>query len=308
MRNLNILKYAYYLLSNTLLLSIVFSLLFSCSKPGDAQLSEEQSWKLGWRMIYNSMNDQTELAEAQFDSILNMTDVLEDKFIMTGLKLWLDKGMDEEVNTQLDKLSPAVLKSVCCDHSFSELKPCLDICIDSATNKTLQLELVEMYIEDQAVRGNLETELAERFGIDISKRRRGAVAVDSYNRNRLKEIIDSIGFPTKEMVGKTGMSSVFFIIQHADGDKKWQRQQLPLIEKSVEKGDMDPQSYAYLYDRIKINAGEKQLYGTQFSHVDMKNKTLELAPVEDPEHLDDRRRKFGMMPIDLYKKMMFLSE
>lgn len=110
------------------------------------------------------------------------------------------------------------------------------------------------------------------------------------------------------MVGETGMSNIFFIIQHADGDKKWQRQQLPLIKKSVEKGDMDPQNYAYLYDRIKINTGEKQLYGTQFSHVDMKNKTLELAPLDDPEHLDVRRRNSGMMPIELYKKMTFLSQ
>lgn len=196
MSNSNTAKYAYCLLSHTLFLSIAFSSFYSCSKPGDAQLSEEQSWRLGWRMIYNSMNGQIELAEAQFDSILSMTNGNEEKFIITGLKLWLDKGMDEEVKTQLEELSPGILKSTCCDHSFSEFQACSGKCIDSVTDKFLQRELVEMFVEDQAVRGNLETELIERFSIDITKRRRGAVAVDNHNRIRLKEIIDSLGFPT----------------------------------------------------------------------------------------------------------------
>ncbi len=49
---------------------------------------------------------------------------------------------------------------------------------------------------------------------------------------------------------------MFFIIQHSDGDKEWQKSQLPNIERAVENGDLEGQKYAYLYDRIKINSGE----------------------------------------------------
>ena len=97
---------------------------------------------------------------------------------------------------------------------------------------------------------------------------------------------------------------MFFIIQHSDGDKQWQKSQLPNIERAVENGDLDGQKYAYLYDRIKINSGEKQLYGTQFSNVDPINKTVELADTENVEDLNKRRMKIGMMPIDMYKKYM----
>lgn len=94
------------------------------------------------------------------------------------------------------------------------------------------------------------------------------------------------------------------IIQHADRDKEWQQSQLENVEIAVKKGDLDGQSYAYLYDRIQVNNGEKQLYGTQFSKVDPVSKTVELAPTEDIEHLDERRMEIGLMPIEMYKIFM----
>ena len=128
--------------------------------------------------------------------------------------------------------------------------------------------------------------------------------VDEKNRNRLKEIIAEFGFPGKKMVGKEAMQGIFLIIQHSDGDKEWQKSQLKNIEEAVKNGDMDGQSYAYLYDRIKLNGGEKQLYGTQFVKVDPINKIVELADTEHPENLDKRRMEVGMMPIEMYKRFM----
>ncbi len=63
---------------------------------------------------------------------------------------------------------------------------------------------------------------------------------------------------------------------------------------------MDSHNFAYLYDRILVSEGQKQRYGTQFAKVDPISKTVELAPTEAPETLDDRRRAIGMMPIAMY--------
>jgi hypothetical protein len=76
------------------------------------------------------------------------------------------------------------------------------------------------------------------------------------------------------------------------------------LGNAVKKGDMDGQSYAYLYDRIKMNSGEKQLYGTQFADVDAVNGTVTLAETEDMDNLDHRRMEIGMMPIEMYKELM----
>jgi D-alanyl-D-alanine carboxypeptidase len=113
-----------------------------------------------------------------------------------------------------------------------------------------------------------------------------------------------VAISTRKLVGKDAMQGVFIMILHSDGDKEWQKSQLTNIERAVKNGDMDGQSYAYQYDRIQINSGKKQLYGTQCANVDTIKKTVELAPTEDMENLDDRRRKVGMMPIEMYKEFM----
>ncbi len=130
------------------------------------------------------------------------------------------------------------------------------------------------------------------------------ISTDVTNTKRLKEIIKVYGFPTKVMVGKDAMRGIFFIIQHIDRDQEWQKSQLENIEKAVKEGRMDGQSYAYLYDRIKRNSGEKQRYGTQFAKVAPVNKTVELGDVKDIENWDQRRMEFGMMPIEMYERLM----
>ena len=86
------------------------------------------------------------------------------------------------------------------------------------------------------------------------------------------------------------MQGVFYIIQHADHDLDWQSAQLPLIKKAVDQEDLEADNYAYLYDRVQVNAGKPQRYGTQFEDVDYINKTVKLKPVEDLDQLDDTSR------------------
>ncbi|KEO73920.1 DUF6624 domain-containing protein [Anditalea andensis] len=131
--------------------------------------------------------------------------------------------------------------------------------------------------------------------------------IDEKHRNRLKEIFKEYSFPTRKSVGKDAMNGIFLMIQHADMDKQWQKSQLKNIEKAVQNDDIDSQSYAYLYDRIQINNGQDQLYGTQFSKVDPLNKAVELTPTEDIDNLDKRRMEMGMMPIGMYKEFVFKS-
>ena len=162
-----------------------------------------------------------------------------------------------------------------------------------------------MYVDDQAVRGNLLSDIISKYNIDTTQiTNENRFNVDANNRNRLKEIFGEFGFPNRKLIGKEAMYGIFLMIQHSGGDKDWQKSQLKNIKISVKNGDMDGQSYGYLYDRIKINSGEKQLYGTQFSNVDPINKTVELADTEDLKNLDSRRREIGMMPIGMYKKFM----
>jgi len=269
-------------------------------------MTDEKSWHLGWRIFDSSMDENFELAESQFDSLLDFSTNIDHKFMAIGLEVKIKLNKNEEVLELLNSQDTEMLHELCERDLLKELAPCNGLVMTKLNNESLQIEIIKMYINDQYARGNLMTEVLDKY--ELSK---GQVIVDSFavntderNRIRLNEIINEHGFPTKELVGRDAMRGIFFIIQHSDGDKKWQKSQLKNIEGAVKNGDMDGKEYAYLYDRIQVNSGDKQLYGTQFSKVDPINGIVELAPTERIENLDSRRREIGMMPIDMYKRIM----
>jgi len=268
-------------------------------------MSENQAWKLAWRMITSSMDQNYELASLQFDSLRNNTKIIDAKYLVTGLEAKNKIGKVDEVAIIINAQEEELLQEICGKPFISNFEPCTKYLDEKVGNRALQLKLIKMFVDDQAVRGNLMQNLILKYSIDSTEIAQfGGNRVDEENRTRLKEIFEEYGFPTRKLVGKDAMQGIFLMIQHSDGDKEWQKSQLTNIEKAVKKGDMDGQSYAYLYDRIKINSGEKQLYGTQFSKVDPINKTVELAKTEDLENLDRRRMEMGMMPIEMYKNFM----
>jgi len=262
-------------------------------------------------MIESSLNENIELADSQFDSLRNISNGIGIKFLKTGLETKSKLGKKDEIIAILNQQSEEVRKQICSEQFLSNLEPCNNLSIEEVENKLLQIELISMYVDDQATRGNLMNDIILKYGLDTTgMAHKNEGGVDRRNRKRLKEIINEVGFPNKKMVGKDAMDGIFFIIQHSDGDKEWQKSQLPKIESAVKNGDMESQDYAYLYDRIKINSGEKQLYGTQFLNVDPVLKTFELADTEDIDNLDKRRMEIGMMPIEMYKRFMlkYLSQ
>ena len=50
---------------------------------------------------------------------------------------------------------------------------------------------------------------------------------------------------------------------------------------------------AYLEDRVRVNAGQPQLYGTQVTVTDGE---LGPSPIDDRERLDERRAEAGLEP------------
>ncbi|GEO05083.1 hypothetical protein AAE02nite_27470 [Adhaeribacter aerolatus] len=258
------------------------------------------------------MEKDYDLGELQLDSLLATKSKIDKRFVLTGLEILKHKNKDEKFKQVLQNLDNETLEFLCNKPVLSSAATKLERCKSfnyEADNPALQLQLIKMYINDQISRsGNMDAIITT---YKLTKEEvvygKDNMSTDAENRKQLKEIFAKYGFPTRKMVGEDAMQGIFFIIQHADADKEWQQAQLPKVENAVKKGDMDGQRYAYLYDRIKINSGEKQLYGTQFAKVDPVNKVAELALTEDLENLDKRRMGMGMMPIETYKVIMLKS-
>jgi hypothetical protein len=102
----------------------------------------------------------------------------------------------------------------------------------------------------------------------------------------------------KGVVGSQGNQTIFLVIQHAD--LATQEKYLPLMAQSVAEGESSPSALALLQDRILMRQGKKQIYGSQV--VFNAQGTKEFYPIEDEAHVNARREKVGLEPIEVYAK------
>ena len=124
-------------------------------------------------------------------------------------------------------------------------------------------------------------------------------AIDRVHADRLKEIVDHIGWPTREMVGLKATQAAYMVIQHAGHDNEFQNRCLALMVDLVEEGELPASYVALLTDRIRVFQNQPQVFGTQMSMASNEHGVLvptPTVPIEDPEHLDDRRKLMGMPP------------
>lgn len=135
-------------------------------------------------------------------------------------------------------------------------------------------------------------------------------SVHTNNKIRVEKIFNKYGFLGYNSVGKEGSKHFWLLVQHSDKYLEFQNKVLKAMNKEVKKRNASPSDYAYLYDRIKVKAGEKQKFGTQLSYdsagrpfaaiglidsanVDKYRKAYELEPLKDYYHfiIDSRNQK-----------------
>ena len=142
----------------------------------------------------------------------------------------------------------------------------------------------------------IAAELQRMVGVDQEMRMKSNTdnswdeSVDRENTERMKEIVFEIGWPTISKVGRVGSSNAWLLVQHADHNISFQEQCLKLM-KEVPLYDIDPSDLAYLEDRVRVNKGIGQLYGTQFTQ---ENNQHVPRPIEDEAEVDARRAAMGM--------------
>ncbi|NUK14043.1 DUF6624 domain-containing protein [Streptomyces lunaelactis] len=116
---------------------------------------------------------------------------------------------------------------------------------------------------------------------------------DRSNASVLRRIVEQHGWPGRSLVGEDGGVAAWQIALHADQELDLQRPALRAIATAVERGEAAIQQWAHLYDRCCVNAGQRQVYGTQHRY---GHAGVEVLPVREPENLDARRASVGLPP------------
>lgn len=119
---------------------------------------------------------------------------------------------------------------------------------------------------------------------------------DSINLIKVKRVLDTRGWLGPDVIGETGNSTLFLVIQHSDIET--QEKYLPMMREAVANGKAYGSSLALLEDRILLRRGKKQIYGSQIS-MTPENKHYVQA-LEDPDNVDKRRASVGLGPIADY--------
>lgn len=155
----------------------------------------------------------------------------------------------------------------------------------------LAAELIAMGKEDQAIRDSVPQ--ASWQDAAFVKRLNNA---DQARERRLSAIVDAGGWPAVSQVGDEAATSAWLIAQH--GSPAFLKRCLPLMQAAADRLEMPPSQLALSIDRVLRQDGKPQRYGSQFSWVKDGKPTLD--PIEDREHVDERRAAMGMESLATY--------
>ena len=120
---------------------------------------------------------------------------------------------------------------------------------------------------------------------------------------RLEQIFDKYGFPGYDLIGKEGSFNFWLMVQHSDHLPAFQQEVLVKMKAEVEKENATPSDYGLLVDRVKLNTGEKQVYGTQVAY---NLETCQAYPknLADSLNVNERRKAIGLGSIEAYLNRM----
>lgn len=157
----------------------------------------------------------------------------------------------------------------------------------NGTDELLKQRLTAMAKRDQSVRkpeyfaGGVTPRLVEE-----QERVDGELTVE------LKAIVRQKGWPTIRLVGLQASEHAALILTHSK-DHSFQRAMLPRLQELADREEIAGSGIAFVVDKVLLSNGEPQRFGTQFQ---WEHGAVKMLPVEDMEHLDERRAKYLLPP------------
>ncbi len=172
-------------------------------------------------------------------------------------------------------------------------------CKAQSSSGFLKNELLDIYKSDQLYRAEMAK--VKPTDIKIVEFVHKQDSLDAINVRRVVAVLDSMGYPKRRDFGDSAGLATFFVIQHAD--IKYQEKYLPLFEQAAKDSQIEWKNVVYMIDRVRLEKGQKQIYGTQIQPVKdsvtgyLTDKAV-IAPIADAEKVNERRAKVGLGTIE----------
>jgi VWFA-related protein len=142
-----------------------------------------------------------------------------------------------------------------------------------------QQELLEQIVSEDQKKNSDRNKLHKLYDDSIAK---------------LCDLIKANGWPMSATVGEDAVSATYYILKNG-ASYEMQRDLLPVILAAVKKDPVQKPEFAGVFDRLRVSAGMKQIFGTQAVSM---GGFLVLYPIQDEKHVNDRRAQFGMSTLE----------
>jgi hypothetical protein len=188
-------------------------------------------------------------------------------------------------------------------------------------DETLKKELDGIYKSDQILREYIDSETTDSRKLQILNETgysnddlaNGKVYMilnkrDSINLIRIEEIIAKYGYPGKTLVGEPTNEAAWYVIQHSKKITDY----FPMIQEAGASNEIPFTKVAMMHDRMLMQEGKEQLYGTQVSGQYVLNATTGkkefwycVWPILNAESVNELRKEAGFAnTVEEYAKSM----
>ena len=174
-----------------------------------------------------------------------------------------------------------------------------EVCWKFTSARALNTPLTPGQIDalDEQAAVLVEQDQASRMGQGGARR---VADVDWESTVWLKEVLRQRGWPSTNRSTPELAFNAWLLTQHADLKPSLQACVLDLIEQQL-SSQREAQNLAYLTDRVRLTRRQPQLYGTQVMTDDVQGTAFPRM-LEDPAHVNERRARVGLEPIEEYLK------
>lgn len=119
------------------------------------------------------------------------------------------------------------------------------------------------------------------------------------NQRQIEKIFNTHGFVGFDLAGKEGSENFWLLAQHSDHNPEFQKEVLATMKIEVDKSNADPRNYGLLMDRVLLNTGQNQMYGTQVSYNQETGQAYS-RKLADSSKVNERRKLLGFEPLEKY--------
>ena len=114
-------------------------------------------------------------------------------------------------------------------------------------------------------------------------------------RQRFVQILDSHGWPGRNLVGEDGAEAAWLLAIHTMPDPDVLRRCLTLMRQAAAAGEAELSWVPFLVDRLSLIERDVQIYGTTICR--QEDGSYGPPQLEDPDQVDERRLAVGLPPL-----------